>query len=335
MATPLRQLMDIHVKEARSLGLLSMSSQDAAALEGKLDAIWNRQPDDLSAFYEGVEQLDNYSASMTWLEYHGKSDPTVHRVARITDLKYPLEGTIGAAGRLIAAPKRLLESTLEKVSATTLGRDPAVESQLSDQLRIVCEDLRGHLCQLPPGRMPAKVKAAKLHSTWTKAWVVPDTVSNLSAPLDAQRTRDTLGLVHYPQRGKPHDLAQSLVHMSFTAHLSSIPLPKISSPDFLMREVKGQWLIRPTICHGPNQRFCQRHHADISGMVAEHGRTIDISNDTYAYGAPELILLHGDDAELTWSDLRLLTPAPASRPIDHDHLGFLRSVASRLGHPHL
>lgn len=334
MATPLRQLMDIHIKEARSLGLLNLSTVDVAALDGKLDSIWSRQPDDLLSFYEGVGLLDEYSASMTWLEYHRDSNPTVHRVARVADLKYPLEGTIGAAGRLVDNPKKQLETTLSDISANTPGNNPAVDSQLSDQLRVACEDLRQHLCQLPLSRAPAKVKAASLHSSWTKAWVVPDSSDKKIPPLDAQATRDSLGLVHYPQRGKPHDLAQSLVLMSFTAHLSTTPLPKMSNPDFLLAEVKGQWLIRPTICHGPNERFCQRHHEDIAGMAAKHGRTIDIANVAYAYGAPELILLHGDDAELTWSDLRLLTPPPASRPIDDDHLGFLRIVASRLGHPH-
>lgn len=330
---PLRLLMDIHIKEALSLGLISLPPDEIGVLSTELDKLWATSPEDLKAFSRGVNHVSGYADSVTWLEFDEKEEVTVHRVAPVADIEYPLKGTIGAAGKRIEATRKQLSATLLAIKACAPGADDAKQSQLEKQLRIYFEDIRGHLCHLPSRYPSAKVKAASLHSTWTKAWVVPDTgTDSAMSSFGAQKIRDSLGLVHYPQRGEPTDICQSLVHMSFTAHISDTRLPSRSSPDFLAKQSKGQWLIRPTICHGPNERFCQRHEDDSIGNPAKHGRTIDISTDAYQYGFPELILLHGDDAELTWLDLKLLTPAPISRILDQDHLGFLRSVASRLGY---
>ena len=331
MASPLKQLIEIHVREAMALGLLRISSEDSSTISEELDSIWATNPDDLTAFYRGVDRIADYSASMTWLQFDDQANasPVVHRITRITDLKHPLGSTLGAAGRRIDEPRRQLKTLLDTANITPLDCDPSVQSSLSTQLRRICEDLRECLCDLPPSRSPSKLKAVSLHSPATKAWIVPS-LSTI-ADANAQEIRDELGLIHYPLRNQPLDLTQSLVHMSFETNLSSAPLPTTTDPAFLLNQVKGQWLVRPTICHGPNERFSQRHNEDASN-VAHHGRTINISDASYQYGSTELILLHGDDAELTWKDLRLLRNKPAGRPIDSDHKGFLDCLAYRLGH---
>lgn len=334
VAAPLRQLLDIHIRDAFSLGLLGLTDHDEQAISGELDAFWTGAVEDLVAFYRGIERLSDYSGSMTWLQFIGVSEPVVHRVTTVADLKYALEGTQGAARRSLEEPRKKLLDLLSAIDTSNPVAGSEQYKEFGNQLRAICEDLRSHLCQLPRSRRPAMIKAASLHSEKTKAWVVPASGTDLDRCRDAQQIRDSLGLIHYPKREKPSCIAQSLVLMTFKASLSSSSLPEKCDPGFLLNSRKGQWLVRSTVCHGPNERFIQRHDGDtISGTPARHGRTIDISSDAYPYGFPELILLHGDNAELAWMDLKLLTPPPKNRDIDSDHLGYLRVVTERLRNP--
>lgn len=332
MATPLKKILFLNFEHAIELGLLNAPSAQISAIKKIMDDVWSKAPSDEAAFDLGVQYICRLCGHMVWLEYKDKNSGDlviIHRVATVENLNYPLEATLGEPGRLIKGACKELKKLIEaEITRNATGpHDEFSYKKACKRLKEVCEDLREILSKnSSASRLRAKIKASALHSTKAQAWVVPDSDKNSS--MSGQETRDWLGLIHYPKPGYEYNASQLLVRMKFEARISHVELPEKYDKDFLNKEVKGAWLIRPTVCHAPNTRFSQRHGDDRHG-IARYGRTIDISNAKYDYCEQELILLHGDDAELTWIDLELLNPVPKRNSIDDDHDGFLNVMMSR------
>lgn len=331
--SPLHHLTQINLTEAAALGLLIHSAADEATLAAELDKIWLASPDDLHGFWDGIERISDYSGSTTWIEYSASRTLVVHRATTVKSLAHPLRGTLEPIQSNIQPLVDDFQRLLAEI-ASRPSNAAAAPGALTDQERLhrLCDEIRTNLCHLPRAIAPARVRADTLHRTSASAWTVPEASMDPSR-LSCQGLRDTLGLIHVPDRTATPSPLNCLIKMSFRITLSTDRLPKVWDPDFIVDHPDGLWLVRPTICHEPNQRFVQRHSGDPSGGIAPAGRTIDISTANYAEGFPELILIHGDLAVLDWLDLQLYSPPPNYRPIDDDHAGFLDVVASRLGYP--
>lgn len=329
---PLHRLTQINLEEARDLGLLTCTDAAFGDLYADLNRSWSAASDEIHGFWDAIDRISDYSESMTWLEFIDTSLLVTHRVTTVKNLLYPLRGTLEPALHDIEPLTDKLESLIRDIETHYVHLPGTAPPPIHmERLRQTCDDLRTHLCCRPAYLPAARISADTLHSTRSNAWFVRAAGTNIGG-LTCQGLRDALGLIHLPDRRSPSSPAHCLVQLSFALTLSGHRLPAKFDPDVLKSHTDGLWLVRPTICHSPNERFVQRHSGDPLGGTAPEGRTINISNSEYKEGLPELILVHGQFATLEWSDLLLLTPPPCVRPLDDDHNGFLQTIADRLGH---
>jgi hypothetical protein len=330
---PLQHLLEINLREACTLRLLSLTSSELESVLPDVRAAWASPADELIGFKRALGvTADKCLDAVAWMERRAPDRYVIHRVGAISTLKYALAGTLDPLGATLAPIASALDRALLDVETLDRGVASAAERDgLEHRLRLICEEVRERIAFLPPSHAPAKVRADALHRKNSQTWIA-FTQQDDPSMLSCQQLRDMLGLIHYPDRDKRESLSQLLLHISFEIQISSTPLPARYDPAFIVANPTGMWLVRPTVCDGPNERFVQRHSSDPLGGTADYGRTINISDETYAEGFPELILVHGEYAELTWRDLRLLPAIPQLRASDSNHEIFVNVIATRLGH---
>jgi hypothetical protein len=159
------------------------------------------------------------------------------------------------------------------------------------------------------------VKALSLGLGYARQpWVAPPprrlAASAAGPQPDANSCIDRLGLVDI-RVADPPVVSDARVRVTLACDLWPVPSDRRAFSSHVNARPLGVWLVRPTIVHGGNRRWVQRHPEDVAGRPPiRHGRTRDLNSVSFLPAEREYKLICGTSAELRFLSVELLAGIP-------------------------
>lgn len=320
----LRRLLRLHLVQAQVLQLIDGRTRVELDAFSSMAHSWGRTA--LAPGYRFARAIESakrfFFDNWRYRSIRPADRVWLCRVVRLGDLKYALRGTNRKGGSVVSTLIRDFDGLSSRLKMDVA--DPGAVAEFVDVERLLL-DLRAEL--LGARLVPYGVFASAVHGPGS-CWVSLHAPVTGRAVSNAQYWRDRLGLHHFPIGTQLED---RLVRVTFCVQLSTQPCP-VSFDEFdkVRTTLPGDiWLVRPSIGDVPNPRFVQANSRDTLASPAPTGNTIDLSTDAYHEAEEELVLLHGRDARLEWSDLELLDGLPDRNLRDDDHEKFVTLIEKR------
>lgn len=304
---PLLSLLVANMTDALELGLLETPHVEVDSWRAEVEASWPANAD-----LEHQDHRDGFADAMVQAKslfdgHHrpwGAHSPRPRRVSTVMPF------------RLFAQKYEALIARSATDDLARLARQKAVEPALTEAQ---------HACTAftacygsASGRVDDgfRVRASSLGLGFDHyhPWVAPAPRRHAGAPQSlstaAAQCLDRLGLVRSPSIAEP-TVADALVRMTLGIKASMLPLDRRNLASYVRAHPFGIWLMRPTLIHGGNRRWVQRHADDVrSRPPCRHGRTRDLGSGSFLPAEREYKLVCGNRAELSFLSLELLTGIP-------------------------